>query len=129
LDPIADFLTRIRNGLAVRYKEVRSPFSRGRHELARILMEEGYISNFQVEGEGTKKALVITLKYNEDGSSVIRGIERVSKQGRRLYVGTSSMPKVLGGLGVAVLSTSRGVMTSRDAAREQVGGEYVCRVW
>lgn len=129
MDPIADFLTIIRNGLAVRYKEVRSPFSRTRHELARILMEEGYISNFQVEGEGTKKALVITLKYNEDGSSVIRGIERVSKQGRRLYVGTSSMPKVLGGLGVAVLSTSRGVMTSRDAAREQVGGEYVCRVW
>ncbi|MEO0081970.1 MAG: 30S ribosomal protein S8 [candidate division WOR-3 bacterium] len=129
MDPIADFLTRIRNGLSVRRKEVRVPFSKMKHEIARILLEEGYISNFQVDGEGTKKMLLVTLKYNEDGSSVIRGLERVSRQSRRVYVSADSIPQVLGGLGLAVLSTSRGIMTGREAERERIGGELVCKVW
>ena len=129
MDPIADFLTRIRNGLRARHRDVRAPFSRMDHEIARILLEEGYISNFQVDGEGTGKSLVITLKYNEDGSSVIRGIERVSRQSRRVYVGADSIPRVLGGLGISILTTPKGVIADREARRERVGGEIVCRVW
>jgi small subunit ribosomal protein S8 len=129
LDAIADFLTRVRNGLHRRHREVRVPFSRVKHELARILLEEGYVSNFQVEGEGIRRQIVITLKYNEDGSSVIKGLRRVSRQSRRVYVGTGELPKVLGGLGVAIVTTSRGILTDRDARREGVGGEFVCKVW
>jgi len=129
LDPIADFLTRIRNGLRSRQKDVRAPFSRMKFEVARILLEEGYVSNFQVDGEGMAKSIIVTLKYNEDGTSVIRGIERVSRQSRRVYVDVSRVPRVLGGLGIAVMSTSRGVVTDREARRERVGGEIVCRVW
>lgn len=129
MDPIADFLTRIRNGLSVKRREVRVPFSKMKYEIARTLLEEGYVSNFQADGEGVKKQLVVTLKYNEDGSSVIRGLERVSKQSRRVYVDSDSIPPVLGGLGASILSTSKGVMTGRDAERERVGGELVCKVW
>jgi small subunit ribosomal protein S8 len=129
LDTISDFLTRIRNGIMARYKDVRVPFSKMRHEIARILLEEGYINNFQVEGEGINKKLVVTLKYDEDGRSVVLGIERVSRQSRRVYVGADDSPKVLGGMGVAVISTSRGLMTDRDARRERIGGEVICRVW
>lgn len=129
MDAIADFLTRVRNGLHRRHREVRVPFSRVKHELARILLEEGYVSNFQVEGEGIRRQIVITLKYNEDGSSVIKGLRRVSRQSRRVYVGTGELPKVLGGLGVAIVTTSRGILTDRDARREGVGGEFVCKVW
>ncbi|UCG43178.1 MAG: 30S ribosomal protein S8 [candidate division WOR-3 bacterium] len=129
MDPIADFLTRIRNGLAARKKEVRAPFSRVKFEIARVLMEEGFIGNFQVEGEGVKKTIIVSLKYNEDGSSVVLGLERVSKQSRRVYVGADELPRVFGGLGTAVVSTSRGIMTDRDARKERVGGEVVCRVW
>ncbi len=100
-----------------------------KYEIARILLEEGYISNFQVDGEGIRKAIVITLKYNEDGSSVIRGMERVSRQSRRIYVGAHAVPRILGGLGVAVLSTSKGMMTDQGARHESVGGEVICKVW
>jgi small subunit ribosomal protein S8 len=129
LDAIADFLTRVRNGIHRRHREVRVPFARMKHELARILLEEGYISNFSVDGEGIGKHLVVTLKYNEDGSSVIRGIERVSRQSRRVYVGAGELPKVLGGLGVVVVTTSKGIVTDRDARREGIGGELICKVW
>jgi small subunit ribosomal protein S8 len=129
LDPISNFLTRIRNGLAARKKEVRAPFSRVKFEIARVLMEEGFIGNFQVEGVGVKKTIIVSLKYNEDGSSVVLGLERVSKQSRRAYVGADALPRVFGGLGTAVVSTSRGIMTDRDARKERVGGEVVCRVW
>jgi small subunit ribosomal protein S8 len=129
LDPIADFLTRTRNGLRARHKDVRVPFARLKWEIARILLEEGYISNFQLDGEGVSKSIVVTLKYNEDGSSVVRGLERVSRQSRRVYVGADRIPKVLGGLGVALVSTSKGLLTDRDARRERVGGEVICRVW
>ncbi len=129
MDPIADFLTRIRNGIACKSRQVRVPYSKMKYELARILLEEGYISNFQVEGEKVHKNLVITLKYTEDGSSVIRGLERVSRQSRRVYVDANSIPRVLGGLGLAIVTTSKGVMTGRDAERERVGGELICKVW
>lgn len=129
MDTVSDFLTRLRNGIMARYKEVRVPFSQFRYEIARILLEEGYVSNFQVDGEGINKSLVVTLKYDEDGKSVVLGIERVSRQSRRVYVGADELPRVLGGLGIAVISTSRGLMTDRDARRDSIGGEVVCRVW
>lgn len=129
MDTISDFLTRLRNGIMARYKDVRVPFSKFRYEIARILLEEGYISNFQVDGEGIEKSLVVTLKYDEDGKSVVLGIERVSRQSRRVYVGVDELPRVLGGLGIAIISTSRGLMTDRDARRGSIGGEVVCRVW
>jgi len=115
LDPIADFLTRIRNGLAAKYKEVTVPYSRMKFDLCRVLMEEGFISN--------------ALKYTEDGQPVIQGIELVSRQSRRVYVEATGVPRVLGGLGAAILSTSKGLMTDRDARRRHIGGEVVCRVW
>ncbi len=129
MDQIADFLTRIRNGMHGRHKETRALFSKVKFEIARVLLEEGYISNFQLSGEGIKKEIVVTLKYNEDGTSVIRGLERVSRQSRRVYVGVDTIPKILGGLGIAVLSTSKGMMTDRDARRERIGGEVICKVW
>jgi small subunit ribosomal protein S8 len=129
LDPFADFLTGIRNGLRIRRKEVSAPYARLKYELARVLLEEGFISNFQVEGEGTAKRIIVSLKYDEDGASVIRGIELLSRQSRRVHVGADEIPKVIGGLGVAILTTSRGVMTDRDARRKRVGGEPLCKVW
>jgi small subunit ribosomal protein S8 len=129
LDPFADFLTRIRNGLRNRQKEVSAPYARMKYELARVLLEEGFISNFQVEGEGLDKRIIISLKYDEEGASVIRGIEMLSRQSRRIHVGADDIPKIIGGLGVAILTTSRGVMTDRDARRKRVGGEPLCKVW
>ena len=129
MDPFADFLTGIRNGLRIRRKEVSAPYARLKYELARVLLEEGFISNFQVEGEGTAKRIIVSLKYDEDGASVIRGIELLSRQSRRVHVGADEIPKVIGGLGVAILTTSRGVMTDRDARRKRVGGEPLCKVW
>ncbi len=129
MDPFADFLARIRNGLRIRQKEISSPYARMKYELARVLLEEGFISNFQVEGEGHRKRILVSLKYDEDGASVIRGIELLSRQSRRLHVGADEIPKIIGGLGVAILTTSRGVMTDRDARRKRVGGEPLCKVW
>jgi small subunit ribosomal protein S8 len=129
LDNFANFLTRIRNGLRIRQKEVSAPYARLKYELARVLLEEGFISNFQVDGEGHHKRIIVSLKYDEDGASVIRGIELISRQSRRLHVGADEIPKVIGGLGVAILTTSRGVMTDRDARRKRVGGEPLCKVW
>jgi len=129
LDPFADFLTRIRNGLRSRQKEVVVPFSRMKHEVCRVLMEEGFVSNFQVDGEGTHKRIIVSLKYEDNGASVIRGIEMVSRQSRRVYVGADDVPRVIGGLGVAIVSTSRGIVTDRDARRKATGGEILCKVW
>ena len=129
MDPFADFLTRIRNGLRIRQKEVSAPYARMKYELARVLLDEGFISNFQVEGEGLGKRVIISLKYDEDGASVIRGIELLSRQSSRVHVGADEIPKIIGGLGVAILTTSRGVMTDRDARRKRVGGEPLCKVW
>jgi small subunit ribosomal protein S8 len=128
-DPIADFLTRIRNGLHADFDEVVMPASTFKAEIARILKEQGYIDGFAVEPARVGRALRITLKYTEDRKSVIQGIQRVSKPGRRQYVAAGQVPKVQGGMGTTIVSTSRGVMSGHDARRAGVGGELVARVW
>jgi small subunit ribosomal protein S8 len=128
-DPIADFLTRIRNGLRADHDEVEIPASNFKAELARILTEQGYIDGYETEPGRVGRVLRVRLKYTEDRKPVITGIERLSKPGRRRYVDARSVPKVLGGMGTAIVSTSRGVMTGHDARREGVGGELVAKVW
>jgi small subunit ribosomal protein S8 len=128
-DPIADFLSRIRNGLVADHDEVLMPASSFKAEIARILSEQGYIEDFSVEPARVGKVLRVRLKYTEDRKPVISGLERVSKPGRRRYVNADEVPKVLGGMGTAIVSTSRGVMTGHEARRSRVGGELVARVW
>ena len=128
-DPIADFLTRIRNGLIADHDDVVMPASTFKAELARILTEQGYVEAFSVEPARVGQALRVRLKYTEDRSPVISGIQRISKPGRREYVNADEVPKVLGGMGTAIISTSRGVMTGHDARRARVGGELVAKVW
>ena len=128
-DPIADMLTRVRNALAARHPKVDVPASKLKTEIARILMEEGYITNYKVAEEGAKKTIKIYLKYGNDSRPVISEIHRVSRPGCRVYVGQQNIPRVLGGLGINILTTPRGVMTGRTAHREKVGGEILCRIW
>jgi small subunit ribosomal protein S8 len=128
-DPIADFLTRIRNGLSADHDTVAIPHSRFKVELARILREQGYIEDYATEPGTVGEVLRVRLKYTEDRAPVITGMERVSRPGRRTYVGAGEVPKVLGGMGTAIVSTSKGVMTGHDARREGVGGEVVAYVW
>jgi small subunit ribosomal protein S8 len=128
-DPIADFLTRIRNGLIADQDDVVMPASKFKAELARILREQGYIEDYAVEPARVGQVLRVQLKYTEDRRSVISGLERVSKPGRREYVNADDVPKVLGGMGTAIVSTSSGVMTGHDARRARVGGELVAKVW
>jgi small subunit ribosomal protein S8 len=131
-DPIADMLTRIRNATLARHTRVDVPASTLKVEIARILEKEGYIQAFKLvePKEGApQKAIRITLKYGPRGERVITGIERVSRPGRRVYFGRMDVPAVLGGLGTSILTTSRGVMTGREAKREGVGGEVLCNVW
>jgi small subunit ribosomal protein S8 len=128
-DPIADFLTRIRNGLQADHDAVDIPASRLKTELARILTEQGYVDGYTVEPSRVGQTLRVTLKYTEDRRPVIEGMERVSRPGRRTYVGSTEVPRVQGGMGTAIISTSRGVMTGHDARRAGVGGELVARVW
>jgi small subunit ribosomal protein S8 len=128
-DPIADMLTRVRNALAARHPKVDVPASKLKTEIARILKEEGYITNYKVAEEGAKKTIKIYLKYGSDSRPVISEIERVSRPGCRVYVGQQNIPRVLGGLGINILTTPRGVMTGRAAHREKVGGEILCRIW
>jgi small subunit ribosomal protein S8 len=128
-DPIADFLTRVRNGLHADRDEVEMPASTFKAEVARILQEQGYIEDFDVEPARVGRTLRGRLKYTEDRKPVIQGLERVSKPGRRTYVQSDGIPKVQGGMGTTIVSTSRGVMTGHDARRAGVGGELVARVW
>jgi small subunit ribosomal protein S8 len=128
-DPIADFLTRIRNGLRADHDEVEMPASAFKTEIARILTEQGYVESYETDSGRVGKVLRVKLKYTEDRKPVITGIERLSKPGRRHYVNAGEVPKVQGGMGTAIVSTSRGVMTGHDARRAGVGGELVARVW
>lgn len=128
-DPIADMLTRVRNALAARHPKVDVPASKLKAEIARILKEEGYIVNFKVAEEEGKRTIKIYLKYSTDNEPVISKIERISKPGRRVYVGQKEIPRVLGGMGINILTTPRGVMTGRTAHRERVGGEILCEIW
>ena len=128
-DPVADFLTRIRNGLQADHDAVVLPASKLKNEMARILTEQGYVESWNVEPGRVGQRLRVTLKYTEDRRPVISGMERVSKPGRRRYVAFGEVPKVQGGMGTSIVSTSRGVMTGHDARRNRVGGELVARVW
>lgn len=127
-DPIADMLTRIRNANAVMHEKVDIPHSTLKDKIAEILKEEGYIANYKVVTDGNKKSIRVYLKY--DGKDrIIKGIKRISKPGRRVYSSVEDMPRVLSGLGIAIISTSKGIVTDRVARRENVGGEILAFVW
>lgn len=128
-DPIADMLTRIRNGLQARHARVDMPPSKIKVEVARILKDEGYIANFKVLEEEKKKILRIVLRYTPDGESVISNVTRISRPGRRVYVGSGEIPRVLGGMGINILTTPRGLMTGKAARKARVGGEVLCQVY
>ncbi len=128
-DPIADMLTRIRNGVAARLAKVDIPSSKLKIELARILKEEGYIQNYKDIEDDKHGTLRVFLRRIADGSEVVQGLKRVSRPGCRIYVPKDKIPKVQGGLGINILSTSRGLMTGRQAVREGLGGEILCNVW
>ena len=129
-DPIADMLTRIRNGLQAELETVEIPASKMKIEIARILKQEGFICDYKVEGETAKeKAITAELKYGPDNQKVITGLKRISKPGLRVYANAHEVPRVLNGLGIAIISTSKGLMTDRDARKANLGGEVVAYVW
>ena len=130
-DPIADMLTRIRNAVHARHQRVDVPASSFKVEIAKILEREGYIQNYKLvdDAESVQKVIRIGLKYGPRGENVITGLERVSRPGRRVYFGRNDVPKVMGGLGTSILTTSRGVMTGQDAVKAGVGGEVLCNIW
>ncbi|HEV3058701.1 MAG TPA: 30S ribosomal protein S8 [Vicinamibacterales bacterium] len=133
-DPIADMLTRIRNAVTAKHTRVDMPASRLKAEIARILQDEGYIQGFKLLDDispetGNTRTLRLFLKYGPHGERLITGVERISRPGRRVYFGKEDVPDVLGGLGTSILTTSRGVMTGRAAAKAGVGGEVLCNVW
>ena len=127
-DTIADMLTRIRNANQMRYEEVRVPSSKIKKEIARILKDEGYIVDYKVEDENTQGTIVLTLKY-KDKERVISGLKRISKPGLRVYCNSEDIPQVLNGLGIAIISTSKGIMTDKEARKQNVGGEVLAYIW
>jgi small subunit ribosomal protein S8 len=128
-DPIADMLTRLRNAIAAKHPKVDVPGSKLKTEIARILKDEGYIANYKIAEEGAKRVIKIYLKYTPGNDPVISYIQRVSKPGCRVYVGSKDIPKVLGGLGINILTTPKGVMTGKAARKSGVGGELLCHVY
>ena len=128
-DPIADMLTRIRNGLTVHKETVEVPSSKMKSAIAQIMLEEGYLKGVELVEDGFNGKLVLTLKYTDDNRSVINGLKRVSKPGLRTYSGAKEMPKVLGGFGIAIVSTNQGIMTDKQAKLKNVGGEVLCYVY
>ncbi len=129
-DPIADMLTRIRNAALARHDRTEVPASKLKHEVAKILKDEGYIADVREgEGDGLDKKLTIVLKYGQDRTSAIDGVKRVSRPGRRVYVRHDRIPRVLSGLGISILSTSHGLKSDREARRLKIGGELLCKVW
>ena len=128
-DPVSDFLTRIRNATSVRHDRTDVPASKMKLEIAKILKQEGYIRTFKMIEEGPQGTIRIYLKYADDGEPVIHGLRRISKPGLRVYRGVEELPKVRNGLGVAVISTNRGVVTDEQARGLQVGGEVLCEIW
>jgi small subunit ribosomal protein S8 len=128
-DPVADFLTRIRNAHRARHQKLDVPASRLKAEIARILKEEGYISNYKPVEENGQQQLRVYLKYGPNNEAVIRDLQRVSRPGCRVYIGKDEIRRVQGGLGISIMTTPKGVMTGRQARREGVGGEILCEVW
>ena len=128
-DPIADMLARIRNAVSAKHSRVDVPASKLKLEIARILKEEGYINNFVLKGEGAKRTIRIFLRYDARGTSSITYLQRVSRPGRRVYVGSHQIPRVLGGYGINIVSTSRGLMSGKTARKENIGGEVLAEVY
>lgn len=128
-DPIADMFTRIRNGSMARFDKVDLPLSRVKLEIAKLLKQEGYIKNFKVFNEENKGILRVYLKYDARNRSIITGLKRVSTPGRRIYVKSTKIPSVLNGYGITIISTSKGILTDREAAKLNLGGELICSVW
>jgi small subunit ribosomal protein S8 len=128
-DPVADMLARLRNAISARHQKVDVPASKLKLEIARILKEEGYISNFKPVEEEGRKLLRLFLKYGNNNEAIITRVQRVSRPGCRVYVGRNEIPRVLGGLGITILTTPRGVMTGREARRAGVGGEVLCEIY
>ena len=128
-DPIADMLTRIRNANSAGHKTVEIPASNQKKAIAKILLDEGYIKKYDVIEDDKQGMIVVTLKYGEDKSRVIAGLKRISKPGLRVYAANEDLPKVLNGLGIAIISTSQGIMTDKKARKAGIGGEVLCYVW
>ena len=128
-DPVADFLTCIRNAIGAKHRKVDVPASNMKAELAKVLLRERFINNFKTIEDNRQGVLRVYLKYTNDETPVISGLKRISKPGRRVYVGKARIPRVMGGLGMSVVSTSRGLMTDREAREAGLGGELVCQVW
>ncbi|TQQ84310.1 30S ribosomal protein S8 [Peptacetobacter hominis] len=128
-DPIADMLTRIRNANTVKHETVDVPASNIKKEIARILLEEGFVKGYDVIEDGKQGIIRLQLKYGVEGERVISGLKRISKPGMRVYSAKDEIPKVLNGLGIAIISTSKGILTDKEARKENVGGEVICYVW
>jgi len=128
-DPIADMLTRIRNANQMRYKEVEVPTSKIKLEIARILKEAGFIEDFKIKKDNVQNLIVLNLKYSQTKERVITGLKRISKPGLRVYAKTEEIPRVLNGLGIAIVSTSKGIMTDKEAKKEKLGGEILAYIW
>lgn len=128
-DTISDMLTRIRNACLVGHPKTKVPTTKMTLSIAKVLKQEGFIEDFVQEGEGIKKHLIISLKYNRNRQPIIKKLKRISKPGLRVYSNRKELPKVLGGIGIAIVSTSRGIMTDREARRQGIGGEVLCHVW
>ncbi len=128
-DPIADMLTRMRNGLSAKHKSVSVPVSKTKLAIAKLLLDEGFIASYNVDGEGTKANINIEFKFGPNGEKVINGLKRISKPGLRIYASAEDLPKVINGLGIAIVSTNKGLMTDRQARQENVGGEVLAFVW
>ena len=128
-DPIADMLTRIRNATIVKHSHVEIPASNVKKAIAKILLEEGFIKGYEIKEDGKQGIIRIELKYAQGRDKVISGLKRISKPGLRVYVNKDQIPKVLGGLGIAIISTSKGIMTDAQARKENVGGEVICYIW
>ena len=128
-DPVADMLTRIRNANAMKYKEVSMPVSKTKTEIARILKEEGFIEDYKIRNDKPQKTLVLTLKYTNKKERVITGLKRISKPGLRVYTKSTDVPKVLNGFGIAIISTSKGIMTDKEARKQSLGGEVMAYIW
>jgi small subunit ribosomal protein S8 len=128
-DPISDFLTRLRNALKSRHETVDIPISKMKVDVARIMKEEGFIDNFKAIEDKTQGTLRLYLKYGPENENIINGLKRVSRPGRRVYIGGDEIPYVMGGYGINIISTSKGIITGKEAKRQNIGGEIICEVW
>lgn len=128
-DPISDLLTKVRNAIKAGHSKVDISYSKIKAEMVRLLREEGYINNYKITGEGSRRTIRVYLRYSQSSESVIQNLRRISKPGRRVYVGTEQIPRPLNGLGICILSTSKGILTGKEAYQKHVGGELLCIIY